>query len=1294
MKRKFLFFYVLVVMGLMSAYANNVRNFGGIRLPVWVERVLMPKKITEADVTPAEVKFDRSRTGTTMNNTLYRVSRRWDKLPDLEGSEERLSVPLQFVSWIDLGDKTDYNSGDTMTFDFPDATVLADGEVDVEFGFVGDGDGRRYPASVGKANIDAATKRVTITFNDDAKTYAEAVKGNGYNVGLILNISKTVEIGIGETFVIRHLDGETQRISYPDTRPVELNRDEVKFQRIGIMSGDKLSMVENFSNILIEGSTDNGPVNFALGYDFDFSEVKNIKVNASVVFPVAEPLRVETQEIEGRYGKFVLDGEKNTVTFIFSQRGMDRLQTETPDFFSRIPVKIESINDFETKSFIHLDGKTSQSITYFNNIPKDLSDKVKYENQRIDLKDKGGVTRDREISIAGLSPSVNVPFEYLGRINFEALNYNFKAGDYFSFPIPNDVSVEAGTYALGSSLYQGADDIATLEIAPVRREGKITLKENAKSFIETAKNQRTTFTLDYVFPAELKMVDGQTKTIVQPDTQTSSSVTYVVGKEKVDVELHNFVGIAEFGNYEYPKSFGVRADGNSDPSISYLYAGKFNIASLGRALKVGDYFEVPVPEPLIAEPASVTIIGEDGKLELVMNTDVENKKAVFTVTKLPANPDLLSGNYRIPVRLEFDPNIENERQEKDVPSPDGKSIQRVSWTYAPLPPLKGEENISKSGRVRKEEPDVIEWSLFINRKKDNLIGKNVVVKDGLSSSKVSEINYLTQSFEISSITYRNIENLNDKTYRRVNRIRVTEDENLFRTENEKNPNSYALLRWVNGRKGFNIDLGNQLGAEPYVVIYKTTSPRDGSIITNRASLLIDGTPVKPVELENKEDEPVGNEVSRRVYSPLRGGGDGNVESKPQIKIVKTDSEDENIKLQGAVFEIRQKNTIIETITTDANGEATSLALDEGIYQIVEKTAPSGYILDTQVRNIEVFNGQGIVDVEISNVREKSNQAEQNTPIGEIVETLRGVVPEAKGSIYNVGELPVGTEYSWEKAPDVSSIGLKEAEVRITYPNDGTFDLVPVKVYVYERLTQSPRPRVEVSPTGLVGVNTDKPQAMLDVRYVESSKVSKVFDVREQSGQSRLSLTKEGNLGLNKENPTAKLHIRQENNSTLDASILSFQNISKTSRVGDDLSRLLTFVDVSNKIYGSVATKSGELGIVGHSDKGLPAVLRTEEGRDLDTGNYSQITTIGSGVNRILFEVKTGQTVYKTLVQHQNHWYFGGANVDERREVKERVVVEGAVRVGTEGIEKKGTIIYKDGHLQVYDGTRWVNVNND
>lgn len=1293
MKKKFLFFYVLVIMGLVSAYANNVKHWGGVKLPVWVERVLTPKKITEADVTPPEVKFDRSRTGTTMNNTLYRVSRRWDTLPDLEGSEERLSVPLQFVSWIDLGDKTDYNDGDTMTFDFPNATVLVDGEVDVKFGFVGDG--RMYQVAVGKANIDATTKKVTITFNNNAQRIANLVKGENSDIGLILDISKTVEIGIGETYTIQHLDGAEQRISYPDTRPVELNKDEVKFQRIGIMSGETLSSAENFPDVKVEGATDNGPARFILGYTFDFSEVKNIKANASVVFPVAEPLRVETQEIQERYGKFVLDGEKNTVTFTFSQRGMELLQIETPDFFTRIPVKIEEINDFETKSFIHLDGKTSQSITYFNNTPKDLSDKVKYENQRIDLKDKGGVTRDGEISIAGLSPSVNVPFEYLGRINFEALNYNFKAGDYFSFPIPNDVSVEAGTYALGSSLYQGADDIATLEIDPVRKVGKVTLKENIDSFIKAARNTRNNFVLDYNFPAELRnMVDSQAKTIVHPDAQTSSSVTYVVGKEKVDVELSKFVGITEFGNYEYPKSFGVRVDGNSNPSISYLYAGKFNLSSLGRALKVGDYFEVPVPEPLIVESASANITGEDGVFKLVMNTDVANKKAVFTIAKLPVNPDLLSGNYRIPVRVDFDPNIENNKQEKDVPSPDGKSIQKVSWTYAPLPPLKGKESISKTGFVRKEEPDVIEWRLFINRKKDNLTGKNIVVKDELSSSKGVEINYLLQSFDASSIKYENEENLNDRTYRRIKGIRVTEDENLFRTENEKNPNSYALLRWVNGRKGFNIDLGNQLGAEPYVVIYKTTSPRDGSIITNRASLLIDGTPVKPVELENKEDEPVGNEVSRRVYSPLRGGGDGNVESKPQIKIVKTDSEDENIKLQGAVFEIRQKNTIIETITTDANGEATSLALDEGIYQIVEKTAPDGYVLDTQVRNIEVFNGQGVVDVEISNVREKSNQAEQNTPIGEIVETLRGVVPEAKGSIYNVGELPVGTEYSWEKAPDVSSIGLKEAEVRITYPNDGTFDLVPVKVYVYEPLRREGGNRLEVSPTGLVGVNTDVPQAMLDVRYVDSSKVSKVFDVREPLGESRLSLTREGNLGLNKEVPTAKLHIRQENASSLDASILSFQHLSKTSRAGENMSGLLSFVDASDKIYGSLATKVGELGIISHSDKGLPAVLRTEEGRDLETGNYSQIMTRGSGVNRILFEVKTGQTVYKTLVQHQNHWYFGGANVDERREVKERVVVEGAVRVGTEGIEKKGTIIYKDGHLQVYDGTRWVNVNND
>jgi len=51
-------------------------------------------------------------------------------------------------------------------------------------------------------------------------------------------------------------------------------------------------------------------------------------------------------------------------------------------------------------------------------------------------------------------------------------------------------------------------------------------------------------------------------------------------------------------------------------------------------------------------------------------------------------------------------------------------------------------------------------------------------------------------------------------------------------------------------------------------------------------------------------------------------------------------------LAGAVFEIFSGSTLVDTITTNVQGEAQSKALNLGNYIVKEKTAPHGYVLNT------------------------------------------------------------------------------------------------------------------------------------------------------------------------------------------------------------------------------------------------------------------------------------------------------------------------------------------------------------
>jgi len=68
-------------------------------------------------------------------------------------------------------------------------------------------------------------------------------------------------------------------------------------------------------------------------------------------------------------------------------------------------------------------------------------------------------------------------------------------------------------------------------------------------------------------------------------------------------------------------------------------------------------------------------------------------------------------------------------------------------------------------------------------------------------------------------------------------------------------------------------------------------------------------------------------------------------------------------LEGAVFEIFSGSTLVDTVTTNAAGEAQSKSLKLGSYTVKEKTAPYGYILNTNsfTANLE-YAGQ---DVELA-----------------------------------------------------------------------------------------------------------------------------------------------------------------------------------------------------------------------------------------------------------------------------------------------------------------------------------------
>ena len=103
----------------------------------------------------------------------------------------------------------------------------------------------------------------------------------------------------------------------------------------------------------------------------------------------------------------------------------------------------------------------------------------------------------------------------------------------------------------------------------------------------------------------------------------------------------------------------------------------------------------------------------------------------------------------------------------------------------------------------------------------------------------------------------------------------------------------------------------------------------------------------------------GNQDLAIIYA------DVNVPEQPQMGKITIKKSNANItfgdySLAGAIFEIFSGTTLVDTVTTDAKGEAQSKVLKLGSYTVREKTAPYGYVLNTSSSTADlVYAGQDV-----------------------------------------------------------------------------------------------------------------------------------------------------------------------------------------------------------------------------------------------------------------------------------------------------------------------------------------------
>ena len=146
---------------------------------------------------------------------------------------------------------------------------------------------------------------------------------------------------------------------------------------------------------------------------------------------------------------------------------------------------------------------------------------------------------------------------------------------------------------------------------------------------------------------------------------------------------------------------------------------------------------------------------------------------------------------------------------------------------------------------------------------------------------------------------------------------------------------------------------NNPGNRAFMLNYMTTSPADGSLVSNTAEMEVDNT-----KLPFRDDRPGQTTSTIERSSRITEGGVITADISNSLVLYKQDSKTGKM-LEGAVFKVTTPSG--EEITlppTDANGRVStqpfsSEEIKKGQFTVEEVTAPEGYVLDSNPMKVTI-----------------------------------------------------------------------------------------------------------------------------------------------------------------------------------------------------------------------------------------------------------------------------------------------------------------------------------------------------
>ena len=402
----------------------------------------------------------------------------------------------------------------------------------------------------------------------------------------------------------------------------------------------------------------------------------------------------------------------------------------------------------------------------------------------------------------------------------------------------------------------------------------------------------------------------------------------------------------------------------------------WNAQKYGNTLKNGDYFEVKLPDKFrfIEDSSAIDfpIYGVDGKVYGKGHLDVKKEGGgTLRVTLNEKVENLYNVKGKISMESVFNQDKikdgEDNTLEIDI---NGKKIKKK--VHIKKPGKIDDEILAKWPNRISDNVNQVGWNVRFNVKGKNF--KKVVFEDELtiSGGTFDGLHYIKDSFVLQKVE---INEYGDIT-------KVVSTENIG-----------DKVQFSNNNTKFKYELGDINHGEQYFLTYKSTY-KPNLTIKNRVKMLAQ------------------NESHESSSSYKNAISDGTIEGDllGKIKIIKVDSENNQLLLKGAKFKITNKKTN-ETfeLVTDEKGEAVSDKLVQGTYEIKEIQAPSGWIKSDEIINVEVKDDVAVIRT-VKNKREKTEVSVNKTWIGKKLSSVK-VKLLADGK--KVDEVTLNEQNNWK-----------------------------------------------------------------------------------------------------------------------------------------------------------------------------------------------------------------------------------------------------------------------------------------